>query len=586
MFMNKYYLLITLMLCLGCSPDSLTTVYEYTQPYNNESNNTTDITPVAPVIDDSKWADDSISGTKFDLTISIVFSDDGVQVTGDTKGIVSVEGGNVTVNNTSGEKVKYELSGTCRNGSLKLYSSKKHAIVLNGLELTNPNGAAINNQCKKSCFVVVNGTNSLTDGTTYSSTLADEDEKAALFSEGQLIFSGDGSLNVTANGKSGITSDDYVHIMESPVINVTSSAGHGIRGKDAVVISGGSIGVNVSANMKKGIVSDSLVYICGGATIINISGAASYDADDAEYKGTSGIKADSLFYITGGTVHVVNSGKGGKGISGDGIGCFNGGSVRVNTTGSNYGQSSSGRSGSSSSNSVSAKGIKFDGNLFFQDGTVNVSCTAHEGVESKAHILVNGGVIYSHSEADDAINSAKTFTIQGGKVCGYAVSNDGLDANGNFYIKGGLVYAIGTTTPEVAIDANTEGGCRLYVEGGTIIAIGGLESGSSLTQSCYSASSWSKSTWYSMTVGNYVLAFTTPSSGGTTLVVSGASQPTLKSGVTVSGGTSLFEGMLTTDGSVSGGTSVNLSSYTSGNSGGFSPGGGFGPGGGGRPGGW
>ena len=504
MFMNKYYLLITLMLCLGCSPDSLTTVYEYTQPYNNESNNTTDITPVAPVIDDSKWADDSISGTKFDLTISIVFSDDGVQVTGDTKGIVSVEGGNITVNNTSGEKVKYELSGTCRNGSLKLYSSKKHAIVLNGLELTNPNGAAINNQCKKSCFVVVNGTNSLTDGMTYSSTVADEDEKAALFSEGQLIFSGDGTLNVTAKGKSGINSDDYVHIMESPVINVTSSAGHGIRGKDAVVISGGSIGVNVSANMKKGITSDSLVYITGGAISLNISGTAAYDAEDAEYKGTAGIKADSLFYITGGTIDVINSGRGGKGISGDGIGCFNGGSVRVNTTGSNYGQSSGGRGGSSS-NSVSAKGIKFDGNLFFQDGTVNVNCSAHEGIESKAHIVINGGVIYSHSEADDAINSAKTFTIQGGKVCGYAVSNDGLDANGNFYIKGGLVYAIGSGVPEVAIDANTEGGCRLYVEGGTIIAIGGLESGASLTQSCYSASSWSKGKWYSMTVGNDAL---------------------------------------------------------------------------------
>ena len=86
-----------------------------------------------------------------------------------------------------------------------------------------------------------------------------------------------------------------------------------------------------------------------------------------------------------------------------------------------------------------------------------------------------------------------------------------------------------------------------------------------------------------MTVGNDVYAFKTPASGGTTLVVSGSSQPTLKSGVTVSGGTSLFEGMLTTDAIVTGGTDVTLSSYTSG--GGFGPGGGgFGPGG--RPGGW
>lgn len=588
---NVYYLLVLLMLnCTGCTTDSLANDFEMKQPFNNNSNNSsTDTTTVAPRIDDSLWADDSISGTKFDRTIRIVFADGGAQVEGDINGILSVDGNNVTVNNTSSEKVIYELSGTTGNGSLKLYSSKKQAIILNGLELTNPNGAAINNQGKKSLFVVVKGTNNLQDGPSYTSTPATEDEKAALFSEGQLIFSGDGTLNVTAQGKSGIISDDYVHIMGSPVINVISSAGHGIRGKDAVIISGGSIGVNVSADMKKGITSDSLVYISGGAIGINISGAAAYDDEDAEYKGTSGIKADCLFCIAGGSLDVVNYGTGGKGISGDATGCFYGGTARVTTIGSNYGQSSSNRWGGSSGNSVSAKGIKFDGNLFFNGGTVVVNCSAHEGIESKGTITVTDGVVYSYSAADDAINSAGTFTIEGGKVCGYAVRNDGLDANGNFYIKGGLVYAIGTTSPEVAVDANTEGGYRLYVQGGTIITIGGLESGASLTQNCYYTSSWNKSTWYSMTVGSDVIAFKTPSSGGNTLVVSGASQPALKSGVTVSGGISLFEGLITTNGSVSGGTDVSLSSYTSSGgfgSGGFAPGG-FGPGGGGgRPGGW
>ena len=582
--MKKVYYLLTLLLlnCMGCTPDSLTNVLDTSQQ-TNENNGSTDTTTVAPKIDESEWADDSIQGTKFDRTIRIVFADGGAQVTGDENSIVSVDGNNVTVNNISDEKVIYELSGSSQNGSLKLYSSKKQALVLNGLELTNPNGAAINNQGKKKCYVVVSGTNSISDGASYTSTPADEDEKAAFFSEGQLVFSGDGTLSVTARGKSGITSDDYISIMDSPVINVTSSAGHGIRGKEMVVISGGSIGVNVSANMKKGITSDSLVYISGGVTSINISGSAAYDDEDAEDTGTAGIKADQLFEITGGTLDIINSGTGGKGISGDATGCFNGGTVRVTTTGSNYG--SSGGWGSSSSNSVSAKGIKFDGNLFFNGGTVVVNCSAHEGIESKGTITVKDGVVYSYSAADDAINSASTFTIEGGKVCGYAVRNDGLDANGNFYIKGGLVYAIGTTSPEVAIDANTEGGYKLYVQGGKLIAIGGLESGASLTHSCYSASSWSKSTWYSLSVGTDVIAFKTPSTGGTPLVVSGASTPTLNSGVTVSGGTSLFEGMVTTGGSVSGGSSVTLTSYTGGNGGGFGPGGG-GPGGGGRPGGW
>ena len=371
--------------------------------------------------------------------------------------------------------------------------------------------------------------------------------------------------------------------MESQVINVTSSAGHGIRGKDAVIISDGTVSVSVSANMKKGITSDSLVCINGGETVVNVSGAAAYDSEDAEYKGTAGIKADYLFEINAGSLSITNTGTGGKGISGDLTGCFNGGYVRVVTKGSNYGQSSSNRYGSGSSNSVSAKGIKFDGNLFFTGGTVIVNCSAHEGIESKGNITVTDGVVYSYSAADDAMNSAGTFTIQGGYVCGYAVKNDGLDANGNFYIKGGTVYAIGKAQPEVGIDANTEGGYKLYVTGGTIIAIGGLESGSSLSQNCYQASSWDTNKYYSLTVGSDVIVFKTPSSGGTPLVVSGASTPTLMSNVTATNGTVILEGMIITNSSVSGGTQVSLSSYTGGNGGGFVPGGPSGPGG---PGGW
>ena len=579
-------LVLLLLNCGACSPDSLINTIE-TEPQYWNSTGSSDTTTVAPVLDDTILAVDSISGTSFDRTIRIVFADEGAQVTGDVNNTVSVNGNHVTVNNTTDEKVLYELTGTAQDGSLKLYSSRKQALVLDGVSLTNTTGAAINNQGKKKCFIVVKGTNSLKDGASYTSTPADEDEKAALFSEGQLIFSGDGMLTVTAQGKSGIISDDYVHFMESAVINVNSSAGHGIRGKDAVYISDGTINVQVSADMKKGVTSDSLVCIDGGETTIMISGSAAYDDEDAEYKGSAGMKADCLFLMNAGTMSVVNFGTGGKGVSGDQTACFNGGTLTVTTTGSNYGSSSGNRWGSSSSNSVSAKGIKFDGNLFLNGGTVTVNCAAHEGIEAKGTITVKDGIVYSYSAADDAINSGSTFTIEGGHVCGYAVRNDGLDANGNFYIKGGTVYAIGTSSPELAIDANTEGGYKLYVSGGTIIAVGGLESGASLTQSCYQAS-WNKSTWYSLTVESNVIAFKTPASGGTPLVVSGASTPTLNSGVTATGGTSYYDGMMIIGGSVSGGSSVSLSSYTGGNGGGFGPGGG--PGGhggpGGRPGGW
>ena len=538
--------------------------------------------------------EDFIANTSFDRTITITFNAGGTaSVSGDANGIVSVSGNHVSVDNTgTTEKVRYELSGSAIDGSFKVYSNNKQAFVLNGLSLTNPNGAAINNQGKKRCFVVVSGTNTLADGSSYTATPSDEDEKAAFFSEGQLIFSGDGSLTVSAKGKSGIVSDDYIHLVASPTLNVTSTAGHAVRGKDAVIVSDGVLEATASAAMKKGVASDSLVLFNGGATTIKVSGGTAYDDEDAEYKSSAGVKADQLFIMNAGTLSVTNSGIGGKGISGDGPAYFQGGTVSVKVTGTNYGSSGSGGMGrggwggsgssDSSDNSKSAKGIKFDGDIYVSGGSISASSSNHEGIETKGKLLIGGGTVYAQS-SDDAINSAKMMAITGGQVCAYSTGNDGLDANGNLYIEGGVVYAIGSGGAEVAIDANTEGGYKLYVNGGTLFAVGGVENGASLSQACYQASSWNKNTWYALTVGNDTYCFKTPSSGGTGLVVSGASQPSLYADVSPSGGTSVFGGMGMMGGSASGGTSVSLSAY----SGGQGMGGGMGPGGnpGGRPGG-
>ena len=575
----------------SCSKES---IYDSGSTNNGSASGGTSSTTPSTDTDSFDNDEDIISNTNFDRTISIVWSSSSATVSGDDNGVVSVNGADVTIDNTgTSEKVKYELSGSCSSGSLKLYSNNKQALVLNNLTLTNPSGAAINNQGKKRCYVVVNGANTLADGSSaaYSAT-GDEDLKAVFFSEGQLLFSGSGSLTVTANnaqGKAGITSDDYVRVLDSPSISVTSgsSAGHGLRGKDAVAIDGGSVSISVAAAMKKGITSDSLVVFNGGTTTIKATGGTAYDSEDADYKASAGVKADQVFKMNDGTLTVTNSGQGGKGITGDAVAYFNGGTVEVNVSGSNYGSSSSGgggfgpRASTSTDNSKSAKAIKFDGDIHFNGGSVNATATNHEAIESKGAMNITGGAVYGFSKADDGINSAGNMTISGGNVCAYSTGNDGMDANGNLYIKGGFVYAIGATSPEVAIDANTESGYQVYLTGGTLVAIGGLENGASLSQSCYSASSWNKNTWYSITVGSTTHAFKTPSSGGTGLVVSGASQPSVQSGVTTSGGTSIWDGMGVLDCSASGGSAVSLGSY----SGGAGMGGGPGGMGGGR-GGW
>ena len=355
--------------------------------------------------------DDKVANTTFARTVQVTFSGSSAQVTGTSSDFtVTTDGAGVTITNNGSEAVIYELSGTSTDGYFKLYSTKKQEILLNGLTLTNKKGAAINNQSHKRTFVVVKGTNTLADGPSYTATPSDEDEKAAFFSEGQLVFSGDGTLTVNATGKAGITSDDYVRFMDSPTVKVTSSAGHGVRGKEAIIVSDGMIDVNVSGTGKKGFSSDTLVYIGGGVTTIKTTGSAG--EVDGELTGVAGIKADLRFEMVDGVLNVTSTGTGAKGISGDNVAYFKGGTVTVDVSGANYGTSSSGGFGpggghggwgggpgggqgssSSSDNSVASKGVKFDGNLYISGGKISVKSAKHEAIEAKGVIQVTGGTV-------------------------------------------------------------------------------------------------------------------------------------------------------------------------------------------------
>jgi hypothetical protein len=522
--------------------------------------------------------EDNVANTVFDRTVKVTFSGGSATVSGTTADFAVVtDGAGVTITNNGTEAVIYELSGTSTDGYFKLYSTKKQEILLNGLTLTNKKGAAINNQSHKRTFVVVKGSNTLADGASYTQTPSDEDEKAAFFSEGQLVFSGDGTLTVNATGKAGITSDDYVRFMASPTVKVTSSAGHGVRGKESIIVSDGTVDVNVSGTGKKGFSSDTLVYIGGGVTTIKTTGSAG--EVDGELTGVAGIKADLRFEMVDGILNITSSGTGAKGISGDNVAYFKGGTVTVNATGANYGSSSgggmgpgghSGRPGQSSStedNSVASKAVKFDGNMYVSGGKLTAKSSQHEAIEAKGVLVVTGGEVYAYS-GDDAINAGGDLSIEGGAVYAQSTGNDGLDANGNLFIKGGVVYAVGSRSPEIAIDANSEQQKKLYLTGGTVIAVGGLESGSSLSQKCWSAGTVKANTDYALydEKGNLLCAFKTPAVSSLTLVVSAPSLASAKYGVTVSGGTEYFGGLYRTGATVSKGDDCSLSAYSGGSS--------------------
>ena len=540
-------------------------------------------------------SEDDIANTTFTRMVTVTYASSGATVTGYAASSdlsVSVSGNQVTVTNSGEENIIYLLTGTASDGFFKLYSEHKQAIQLSDLSLSCSSGAAINNQSGKRTFVVVEGTNTLADGSSASySTTGTEDMKGVFFSEGQLVFSGSGSLKVTANnkqGKAGISSDDYVRFMNSPSVTVSagSSAGNGIRGNDCVQLSGGTLNITTAAAMKKGISSDGYVLVEGGTATITVSGGTAYDSDEGEYKGSAGIKADNYFGMTGGTVTITNSGTGGKGIRAGSYTYYktngsiadsyiSGGTLTIKTTGSE-------------SNGVSCKGIKigfkegsgrsyvYGGNMTVSGGSINVTVSKSEGFETKGTLTFTGGDTYVYSTGDDAINSQGELNIKGGYVYAYSTANDGIDTNCDMKLSGGVLFAITTKgSPEVAVDANTEGGYKLYINSGaTVIAYGGLESGYSASQSVYSMSATAGS-WNALYNGSsFIAAFKAPSSLSSFAV----SAPNLSSGykgVSVSG-TTYCNSSLAASG-ISGGTSVTLSTYSGGSGGG--------PGGGGRPGG-
>ena len=514
---------------------------------------TTTVGGYYPDEEDVLESNEFMTEVSIDMSNPVAKTENGVEVT--------VSGGHVTANHGSAKKVCYVLSGTTDSGSFTVLGDKKYAVKLNGTSITNPDSAALNLLSGKRAFIILAGgtANTLADGTGGS-------QKGALYCKGKLLFNGSGQLSVTGNTNNGIHSADYIVFNKGNNISVKSATNHGIKANDGVFINGGILNIEVTAAAAKGINCESHIIINGGRTTVLTTGDGTYDSDDCEAKGAAGIKADSTLTVNGGELWLKSTGSGGKGINVDMEASFNGGSVYVVTTGSQY---------RNNNDTSSPKGIKADGNITVSGGSIWVRTSGNngEGIETKGTLNITGGEVASYAY-DDAVNSKGDMTVSGGYVYAHGQHNDGLDANVNCYIKGGTVYAICSGSPEVAIDANSEQQKKLYVTGGTIVAIGGLENGSSLTQSCYQAQSWNANTWYAMTVGTGTFAFQTPSSGGSGLVVSAASQPSLQAGVSISGGTSHFGGIALTETTLSGGSSVTLSSYTGGNGGtGGGPGG-------------
>lgn len=407
---------------------------------------------------------------------------------------VTIDGHNVTVNHGSTEEVCYVVTGTTTDGSLIVKGDASFELNLSNANITSATTTALDLESKGNAYLVVSGTNKLTDGAT-------EDHKGTLYSKGKLLISGDGSLDVYGTYKNGIHGKSNIVIDKGVNLYVKSTENNGIKAGDDMFINGGIINVEVSADGGKAINGDADITINGGRTTVIATGNGTWEVDETltyggDTKAAAGIGSDGIFYMNGGELYAKATGSGGKGVKADLEGYITGGKIRIITEGGLYYSNGSTESHNYTGNTdnlpaaytSSPKGMKIGtkeedgtttttyGVLQISGGDIMIRTSGNnaEGIESKGTFDVNGGtvMVYAH---DDALNSTGDMTFTGGTVVAVGTNNDAIDANGNMNIKGGTIIACGANGAEAGIDINEQK--KLYITGGYLFAIGGRVDG-------------------------------------------------------------------------------------------------------------
>ena len=399
------------------------------------------------------------------------------------------------------------VTGTLSSGHIAVKSDADTPVAvelyLNGVTITSGNYPAIEVKCEAQTFVVLNGTNTLTDGRTYGNGYGDdytdteadatddiayttswvedgEDTKGTLYSKGQMLFSGSGSLAVTSAYKHCIYSKDYIHVYDG-TITTTNSGRNGIQCVNGFIMDGGTISITGTGkntnNESRGIIvegsedqpGEGFIIINGGTLTSNTYSkgiSAKWDIDeDAE---TSATTDDPYPYLM-----------------------INGGTVTVTTTATPQDDSSS------TYTFTDADGVS----------TTETTSISPEGLEGKQDVFITGGTV-KITTTDDCINASSSsgvVKISGGTIYAFSSDNDAIDSNGTLTITGGTIVALTTTTPECAFDCDQN---AFTITGGLLVGIG--------------TSNYSNPTASSCTQNAVVVAASYAPAGGTMAIVNGS----------------------------------------------------------------
>ena len=374
---------------------------------------------------------------------AIALSGDSATASGHNAAAVSVDGSTITIT-ASGT---YVVSGTLTDGEIVVAADGADVhLVLNGASITNADGPAIDVRDAGSAVLVLarGSDNALADGAAYADT-GEDAATAALFSSDTLTLTGTGSLTVTGAYKDGISSKNGLAVTGSPTITV-NSADDGLRGKDWLLIDGGTLTVTAGGDGLKSSEDDDETkgfVALGGATV-------SVTAGDDGVTATTDVTVE-------GTNLTIAAGGGQAGA----------------TVQTQPGPGQTDSASSSDDTTAKTKGIAAGVSYTQDSGTVRIDA-ADEGVQA-AFVNVGGGVLTVDS-GDDAINASNgdytiegyesadsesddgsVLTISGGQVQLDYAGSDGIDSNGSAFVTGGQVLIGGQAgAMDGAVDANGE----------------------------------------------------------------------------------------------------------------------------------
>ena len=308
----------------------------------------------------------------------------------------------------------------------------KVQIVLDNATLTDPTSAALEIRQADKVFVTLaeHSQNTLENGGTFEEDKVD----GALFSKADLTLNGAGNLTVTSPSGHGIVGkDDLVITGGAYIINCAS---HGLDANDSIRIADASLTVSAG---KDGLHAENnddaqkgFVYLESGTFILTAEG--------------DGISAAHTLTVVDGNFTVTAGGgsENGTKTASDNYGGFMGGGMMPGGMMPPGGGGGRPRTASAvigtTEESTSMKGLKSGADLKICGGTFTID-SADDAIHANASLAITGGR-FDIASGDDGIHAEDTLSISAGTIA-VSESYEGLEAL-HVQVSGGTVSLTAT----------------------------------------------------------------------------------------------------------------------------------------------